>query len=178
MRFPLLISALLLLLTLTMATSTLAARFQVCGNGTVADTRTGLLWLQNAGCYFTTWDGAIAATKGLASGSCGLKDGSKAGDWRQPTIDELKALISGAETPSWKTDFFGKRNNPNGTAPNMWLKSQGFTDVWASSYWSSTTHSRFPQEAWRMFMGLGNMNIDDKTGNSFVWPIREGMCGK
>src|SRR5262245_29769478 len=71
-------------------------RFVDCGstglgssNGTVKDVTTGLVWLKNANCFgLTNWADANIKAAALASGQCGLTDGSKAGDWRLATKDE------------------------------------------------------------------------------------------
>ena len=54
-------------------------RFQDKGNGAVEDKLTGLIWLKDANT--------------LASGSCGLTDGSVAGAWRLSNVKELESLI-------------------------------------------------------------------------------------
>ena len=77
------------------------------------------------------WTDATKWSSGLASGACGLSDGSQAGDWRVPTIDELKSLICGPGAPAWLYNGCDGSNtyNPNGAYPFEWLKSQGFTAV-------------------------------------------------
>ena len=56
-------------------------RFTDNGDGTVTDNLTGLIWLKDANCFGTrTWNNALSDSNGLASGSCGLTDGSNAGD--------------------------------------------------------------------------------------------------
>src|SRR5262249_21999771 len=58
-------------------------RFTDHGDGTVADNLTGLIWSKNANPFGTrTWDQALEDCRNLASGSYGLSDGSKSGDWR------------------------------------------------------------------------------------------------
>jgi hypothetical protein len=50
----------------------------------------GLVWLKNANCFGEqNYSQAVSSARNLKSGSCGLTDGSKAGDWRLPTIEEL-----------------------------------------------------------------------------------------
>src|SRR5690242_11192606 len=59
------------------------------GDGTITDTVRGLVWLKDANCFDKkTWINAMASATGLHSGQCGLKDGSKAGQWRLPYITE------------------------------------------------------------------------------------------
>ena len=112
------------------------------GNGTMTDTSTGVVWVKNANCTDTAggiakpngypWYDAQTWSSGLASGVCGLRDGSHAGEWRVPTVDELKSLISGPGTPAWLYDFNGNYNS-NGAYPYQWLTGQGFTAVQASA---------------------------------------------
>ena len=73
-----------------------ANRYVNCGNGTVTDTVTGLIWLQNANCFSEIYSAANQAAAGLAAGQCGLTDGSSAGDWRLPTKAEWQATIARA----------------------------------------------------------------------------------
>src|SRR5882672_9857768 len=63
-------------------------------DGTVTDKLTALIWLKNANCFSSrTWVLAVSTAQGLASGSCGLLDGSLPGDWRLPNGRELHSLI-------------------------------------------------------------------------------------
>ena len=69
-------------------------RFKDKGNGTVTDNLTKLIWLKNANAFgLRTWEQALSDANTLASGSAGLTDGSKAGDWRLPNVKELQSLI-------------------------------------------------------------------------------------
>jgi len=82
------------------------ARFVDNGDGTVTDSRTGLIWLKNANCYGKTdiddvWD----FVKGLADGECGLNDGSAAGTWRIPTLGERQKISTDPPTVwPWQPD--------------------------------------------------------------------------
>ena len=69
------------------------SRFMDCGNGTVTDTATGLIWLRNPGCFQSkqTWWNANAAAEGMSNGQCGLTDGSSAGARH---ADDLCAKLS------------------------------------------------------------------------------------
>jgi hypothetical protein len=116
------------------------------GNGTV--TVNGLVWLKDAGCLGRmNWDSAMARPKTLAHGQCGLTDNSKLGDWRLPTVDELKAIYS--------------------------AKSQ-FKAVQASAYWSSSTYAGGSSSAWVVLML--NCYADGllKGYTFYVWPVRGG----
>jgi len=58
-------------------------------NGTIKDGN--LVWLRNADCFGKqNWNQAKSSAASLKSGSCGLTDGSTAGQWRLPTLEELK----------------------------------------------------------------------------------------
>jgi hypothetical protein len=72
-------------------------RYIDCGNGTVTDTVTGLVWLKDAGCLgVLDWATANQAAAALKEGDCSLADGSSAGDWRLPTKSEWEATQSQA----------------------------------------------------------------------------------
>ena len=70
------------------------------GDGTVKDTKTGLIWLKNANCLGDlssgiSWAEAMGNAESLRSGQCGLSDGSVSGDWRLPTLAEWRATTAG-----------------------------------------------------------------------------------
>src|SRR5207253_1901181 len=72
-------------------------RYVDCGNGTVTDTVTGLIWLKQGNCLpNNTWAAANQAAAGLKEGDCSLTDKSSPGDWRLPTKDEWSATIASA----------------------------------------------------------------------------------
>jgi hypothetical protein len=117
------------------------------GDGTV--TVNGLVWLKDAGCLgYMNWNSAIARPKRLAHGQCDLTDNSKPGDWRLPTVDELKAVYP--------------------------YKGQ-FRAVQASNYWSSSTYAGGPTSAWNVSMNYGNVGNDSKRNGFYVWPVRGGQ---
>ena len=119
-------------------------------NGTILDSNTGLFWLKNANCFGKqTWDQAMSSAASLKSGSCGLTDGSTAGKWRLPTIDELKA----------------RQKN-----------QQGFNSVQSYYYWSGSTYSYDISNALEVGMNDGGVYNDVKTYNGlYVWPVRAGQ---
>jgi Protein of unknown function (DUF1566) len=63
----------------------------------VSDQLTGLVWLKNAACIApANWASAVTDANQLATGQCGLSDGSSAGEWRLPNLIELDSLIDAA----------------------------------------------------------------------------------
>jgi hypothetical protein len=44
----------------------------------------------------------------------------------------------------------------------------------ASNYWSSTTNSNNPTNAWNVNFNDGNVNNDNKTNNNYVRAVRGG----
>ena len=132
-------------------------RFTDNGDETVTDNLTGLIWLQNADCFgLRTWSTALIDCDGLADGACGLTDGSSAGDWRLPNVNELKSLID-----------FGEQNPalPSG---------HPFTGVQSIYYWSSTTFANTTSNAWGVLVYYGYVGPNDKTVTYNVWPVRGG----
>ena len=138
-----------------------ANRFTDNQDGTVTDHLTGLVWLQDAG--FTPpadWNGALAAVQQLASGQAGLADGSRAGDWRLPNLNELESLIdvsrSGPALPAG--------------AP--------FTGVAQGNYWTSTPYyggKGGSSQAWAIRMSDGRWINGDQsrmTAANGVWAVK------
>ncbi|HEA66318.1 MAG TPA: DUF1566 domain-containing protein [Desulfobacterales bacterium] len=133
-------------------------RFTDNGDGTVTDRLTRLIWLQDAHCFGkrigTTWTQALSDANSLADPSCSLTDGSTAGDWRLPNVNELESLI----------------NAEINTA--TWLNGQGFTNVQASFYWSSSTRVENKFFAWFVDFWRGHVDVSLKKFSYKVWPVR------
>ena len=135
------------------------SQFTDNGDGTVTDRLSGLVWLKNANCFGEqTWDTAMASAAALASGQCGLTDGSAAGAWRLPTFMELKRFH----------DF---------TWP-VQTTVHPFSGVQASGelYWSGSTNAHYTSNAW--FVRLVDGYVDDSSkayGSLYVWPVRGGQ---
>ena len=141
-------------------------RFTNNGNGTVTDNLTGLIWLKNANCDETKmWANALTYCNNLASGSCGLSDGSSAGDWRLPNVKELQSLIHyGVHSPAL----------PNTAGTGQWSEGDPFTNV-QSYYWSSTTYASNTTYARYVNMHDGNVLASGKSSyGRYVWPVRGG----
>ena len=133
-------------------------RFTDNGDGTVTDNLTALIWLKNANCFGArNWATALGDANALASGSCGLSDGSSAGGWRLPNANELHSLIDLAQS------------NPALPAGHP------FTGVQVNLYWTSTTVDYNTPGVVVVAMSNGAPVGAIKTGFLFVWPVRGGQ---
>jgi len=135
---------------------TIGTRF-TAANGTVTDNRTGLIWLQDANCAAVspkTWANALTSCNSLASGTCGLADGSTAGQWRLPNRFELESLLDLQKAlPALPT-------------------GHPFSSVQPVFYWSATTYADDPSSAWVVDLIDGFVNAPGKTNTYYVWPVR------
>lgn len=145
-----------------------ATRYTDNGNGSVTDNLTGLIWLKNAGCFAqAVWATALTDVNQLASGQCGLNDGSSAGQWRLPNVIELESLVD----PS--TD------GPALTAGNP------FVNVASSIYWTSTSYfggEEGSPNAWAIRMSDGRYFNDSilnakQTAANAVWAVKGSTSG-
>ena len=128
--------------------------------GTVTDNLTGLIWLRNAKCWDKgDWQTGLTNCNNLASGSCGLADGSVAGDWRLPNINELQSLLDTTQS-----------------SPAL-PAGHPFQNVQSHYYWSSTTSASNRGLAWHVDMGFGFTHDIPKEGEGvdlYAWPVRSG----
>lgn len=136
-------------------------RFIDKGDGTLADTVTGLTWLKRANCISGTWSGSLAAIKALASGQCGLSDGSTAGQWRMPNRNEMLSLSDRAPTFPQAEYFTGQAQGSTGpvTGPVTFNSFIAF-----KFYWTSSTNAADITQAWAIFscdFGAYNMAKSD-----------------
>jgi hypothetical protein len=117
------------------------------GNGTITDTVTGMIWLKMANCINDTWSNALATVSTLASGQCGLTDGSTAGSWRMPNRNEMQSLAD--RNVNNEADFFDHTYlNFDGTT----FRPPIFTNFMSYQYyWTSTTDAANTSEAWTVF---------------------------
>jgi len=155
-----------------------------CGNGTVTDNRTGLVWLANASCLDAVdWDTAMEFVVGLSDlpgndpDDCGLSDGSSPGEWRLPSKAEWAAM---------RADALGEGGSPDcttfiptitdDTGQTCWVFGpSSFSGVQSANYWSSTTDVSLPGNAWGVDLIVGVLNSGNKPSNSYVWPVRGGQ---
>jgi hypothetical protein len=138
-----------------------ASHFSDNGDGTVIDTRTGLIWLKDAGCFgLTTLVGAIVMTNDLEEGICGLADGSKEGDWRLPDVQELLGIL----------DY--SQYNPALPAGHPFQNIQTY-------YWTATPFIFNLKFAWTVYLSdgqagvSGDVGADDSGILGFVLPVRD-----
>ncbi len=152
--------------------SIIHARFTDMSDGTIRDNVSGLLWLKNANCFGTeNWETAMSSAEALASGQCGLTDGSAAGDWRLPTKEELSAFKSTVYTGPALVDTIGY---------GQWSEGDVFTGVQSANYWSSTITGTIlipPVLIYYMDMNNGDTSSCEQTTtgdceDSYVWPVR------
>ena len=159
---------------LSTTTTTIAQRFTDNNNGTVTDTRTGLIWLKNANADasnnfgYKTWAVAVAYCNSLASGTAGLTDGSTAGQWRLPSVQEFEGI--GTDPPTTYC-----LDGSCYTCPAPWtMPGTPFTNVQSGFYWSSTEYAGDPNVAWLVYMGGGDLGFSGKSGNDYVWAVWGG----
>ena len=172
-------------------------RFVDLENGTIQDCNTSLIWLKDANCLRDSGGPADFATANanastLASGSCGLSDGSVAGDWRLPDVTEFCSAAdvaggsssfpcpAGAATDSLINSLFaGGPGIPSlsdraGTGP--WSEGDPFTNVGSRSsavFWTAT-ESIDPGFGWFVDMNLGFVNDNEmQTAKFSAWPVRD-----
>jgi len=121
------------------------------GDGTMTDNRTGLMWVKSPDSTQRMWQPAMDY--------CDTLDFAGKTDWRLPTIDELQGLMEG-----W-----------TGVNPAAWLTSQGFSNVQADSYWSSTPRSGTTGTAWDVSMYYGSLGFNGMAAPYYVWAVRGGL---
>jgi hypothetical protein len=156
-------------------------RYVNCGNGTVTDNVTGLIWLQDGGCLpAANWAAANEAAAQLEDGDCAgaLRDGSSPGDWRLPTRDEWAATIGRAVALGCVGGLAPSLTNDEGT--NCMFSATGHTSFLNARfqlYWSSTVNDAFPTQAFAAFTNqAGAIGSVERGGLSSapVWPVRDG----
>lgn len=166
-------------------------RYVDCGNGTLTDNETGLVWLADADCFGELdWLGAKATVAGLSDlpddgglcGSltphecdCGLSDGSSPGEWRLPTIEEWVAMTEYAAEV-----LYCSPTVPNDAGTGCWsvgcifVGQCSFVGVQSSRYWSSSSFVPDPAYAWTLELDFGHREINALATTSYVWPVRGG----
>lgn len=148
-----------------------SSRFVNCGNGTVTDTATGLVWLEHASCLaYLDYAAANEAVSMLADGQCGLSDGSHPGDWRLPTEHEWEAMVR-KECRRPKIVGNGIDCSPE---PCCYLSTPWAFRVQVFTYWSGTTDPDFTLDARAADLWLGSVIPHFKPRTAHAWPVRDG----
>jgi len=146
-------------------------RFTDNGDQTITDYLTGLIWTKDAGT--PTVGSCTGGTMNLQSAldyvAC-LNSADYLGhnDWRLPNVNELESLVNAEQVSS-----------------DTWLNGQGFTNVQAFYYWSSTTRLQSTvngvntDNTWLVNMSYGSVDYDFKWRSYYVyvWPVRAGQGG-
>jgi hypothetical protein len=129
------------------------------GTVTVTDESGTLVWLRDANCTETvggvsrepgpvSWYEAADWAGGLASGACGLSDGSSQGDWRLPDEFELATLAAdlAALGEEGRTAFSGIQERAYWTSFSTCAGIYGVIVVGTGAY--SDVPAREPYDAW------------------------------
>lgn len=119
------------------------------GDGSITDSRTGLVWLKDAGRRVASRKKAVEYCAHLSA--CGRSD------WRLPTVKEFKTMITAL------------RGNEQ---LRTMLASWGFQNV-GDIYWTLIDDAPFDDFAWSIDTGFSPMTGDASKGH-FVWPVRAG----
>jgi hypothetical protein len=127
----------------------------------VVDQLTGLVWTKDGNApgpptcssgTWKTWRNALDYVTCLNSQSY-----SGYRDWRLPNVNELASLINAEQADT-----------------AFWLNSQGFINVQAGEYWSSTKFASNTIYSWRVHMVDGIIDDGTDTVLYYVWPVRGG----
>jgi len=146
-------------------------RYTDNGDGTVTDNRSGLIWLKNANCFGEQdWETAMQSATNLASGQCGLRDGSRRNIWRLPTKKEWEAMMDEKYAGNWNQPVLS-----NAAGTGLWKEGDAFLGVQAYSYWSSTTVAGGTSYAWYVNLDDDLVGFGNKTSTDYVWPVRGGQ---
>jgi hypothetical protein len=141
------------------------------GDGTITDSRTGLMWekISDDGSIHdkdTTYTWANAFTKIAALNGGGGFAGYT--DWRLPNINELQSLVNyGTSSPAVHPPF-----NASCAAACTVLTC---SCTQSAIYWSATTYQVIPANAWRVnFIGGGVTDTVKGPGGNYVRGVRGG----
>ena len=140
------------------------------GDGTLTDTLTGLVWLKRADCVSGTWSDAVAAVRALASGQCGLADGSAAGAWRMPNRKEMASLADRALNN--QADFFDTAwTSADAGIPSAAAVFDRFVTL--QYYWTSTTDAADTSAAWTVFSCDYGVYDTPKSATGYTLAVRD-----
>lgn len=141
-------------------------RFSVNGD-CMTDNLTGLMWTKDANRPNKTdkWQDALDFANNLSL--CGYTD------WRLPNINELESLVDVSKYNIYELDCLADASKCTPSIPT----GHPFVNVQPDGYWSSTTHAKFTDSAWYIYMFNGGLYKGSKWGYFYVWPVRGGQTG-
>jgi hypothetical protein len=126
-------------------------------DGTITDNLTGLVWWNPPDAtYYGNWSEAFSLCNSLENGVAGLSDGSSAGDWRLPNINELLSLLDYSQN-----------------APAL-PSGHPFTYVQSSYYWTSTTYADHAGVAYVVCYDNGVVDLESTGTLYYVFAVRDG----
>jgi hypothetical protein len=130
-----------------------ASRFTILsafGDAAVRDNETGLVWEKTLETAEMSWTEARAA--------CADRDVGGRKGWRLPSISELASLVD----PSIRSGPALPLDHP-------------FTNVLTDVYWSATSVTDNPKNAWLVFFDTAKATFAVKTITFHFWCVRGGM---
>ena len=140
------------------------------GDGTLTDAVTGLVWLRRADCVGGDWATALATVRTLATGQCGLADGSAAGAWRMPNRKEMASLADRALNN--QADFLDTAwTSADAGVPSTGAPFEHFLTL--QYYWTSTTDAADPAAAWTVFSCDYGVYDTPKTATGYTLAVRD-----
>ena len=140
-------------------------------SGAVLDSLTGLVWPSSGNVMQardTGFDTDFFAGDGRVTWQHGLDYIKKLNrenylghsDWRLPNRRELESLVNAGQSHT-----------------DEWLNLQGFSNVQAESYWSSSTAFPSSSHAAVVDMRYGTLDRVAKFDDRHVWPVRKAIIG-
>lgn len=152
----------------------LARQYIDNGDGTITDTKTGLMWeklddndgggIHDQDDFYTWYDAFTTKIATLNSG------GGFAGhtDWRLPNTNELQSLIDYGRSGPAIDPSFNTRCSPSCTVTTC--------SCTYGLYWASTTYQDSPYYAWYIDFYDGVMSYDGKDSSTHhVRAVRDGL---
>ncbi|MFT6995962.1 MAG: hypothetical protein ACJA1P_002708 [Maribacter sp.] len=153
------------------------------GDGTISDTATGLMWMQNDNKKGTTWQEALNYAENYEFAGYS--------DWRLPDVKELQSIVDYSRSP---------KTSDSAAIDPLFNCSEIVNEAGQKDYpfyWSSTTHSNWSTDMngrnasyvsfgramgymdgkWMDVHGAGAQRSDPKTGDPADWPKGHGPQG-